>query len=280
MRLLSRLAAFGLTLAIGAAHATPGPQAAYVERRGMLEVDAHCHLFTANLRYALEASAGQARGALLRSGWTQARLAELEQATAAAARARPCDDPRNAEAVTQARAGFASWARMASMSFSGAERSWLARRYPDPVGWRLRQDISGGAVFGVREHDGAQRLTFAVPWTAAAAPSAAQVLMRDGARARANLDVPGRVARGLQAGLPSPASTQTTWASARRIETIAEQRLLVFTFPDSAFQAMLTLDPRETVEIRLGAEGERGRYLVEVGDIAAARAFLAIRADR
>jgi hypothetical protein len=106
------------------------------------------------------------------------------------------------------------------------------------------------------------------------------MLMRDGARARANLDVPGRVARGLQAGLPSPASTQTTWASARRIETIAEQRLLVFTFPDSAFQALLTLDPRETVEIRLGAEGERGRYLVEVGDIAAARAFLTIRADR
>jgi hypothetical protein len=39
----------------------------------------------------------------------------------------------------------------------------------------------------------------------------------------------------------------------------------------------VTLDPRETIEIRLESGRASQRLLVEVGDIAAARAFLTIR---
>jgi hypothetical protein len=51
----------------------------------------------------------------------------------------------------------------------------------------------------------------------------------------------------------------------------------VFTFPDVVFRDLLALDPRETVEITVETTRGPQRLLVEVGDIAAARAFLIIR---
>lgn len=272
--------ALALLCVAGAAYATPTAQAAFAERRGLLEADTRCGLFTPDIRFALEAGAGQARGSLLRGGWTQARLEELEHAAVTAARARACDDARTTEAAARARLGFASWARTPSMDFPAAERVWVARRNSDVAGWRLRQDVGAtGAVFGVREQDGQQHLSFVLPLAAnGAAPSAAQIVVRDPGRARANLDVPGRTARGLEAGAPSSASAQRFWASARSIETANRTRQLVFTFPNTAFESLLRLDPRESIEVRLGAEGNGARYLIEVGDIAAARAFLAIRA--
>src|SRR5262245_47064064 len=153
MRPLLIAAAFGLTLSTAAAQASaPSAQALYVERRGLIEVDTLCRLFTPQIRAALEAGAGQAAGTLLRGGWTRARLAELENAAVSAARARRCDDPRTASAVRAAQAGFASWVRTPQMDFAGAERTWAARRYADPNGWRLTQRVAAqAAAFGVRE---------------------------------------------------------------------------------------------------------------------------------
>src|SRR5262249_35393025 len=134
------LLALGLFLVAAPAFATePDARSLYVERRGLMEVDAQCRVLSADLRAAIQASAGQAAGALLRGGWTRARLGELEQATIAAARARRCDDPRNSSAVRAAEAGFATWLHASSMNFPGAERTWSARRYADANGWRLSQ---------------------------------------------------------------------------------------------------------------------------------------------
>jgi hypothetical protein len=273
--------AASLTLALSiasSAGAVPAAQSAFVERRGLLEADAQCGLFTPDIRFALEAGAGQARGALLRGGWTQVRLDELERAAVNAARSRTCDDPRTAAAATQASASFASWARTPSMQFPGGERLWLARRFPDPAGWRLKQDLPR-AVFGVREYNGVQQFSIMTP-SSGPAPATAQIVMRDPERARANLDVPGRTAQGLEAGAPSAFSAQRFLASGRRIETLESGRFLVFVFPQAAFDAMSRLDPREAVEVRFDGAGPEGRYLIEVGDLAAARAFLAIRDAR
>ena len=279
--ILAAVFTFAFT-ATASAFTGPEAQSAFVERRGFLEVDTRCHLLAAGPRNALEAGAQQARGALLRSGWTRARVDELEQATLRAARSRACNDPRNETAATQARAGFATWSRTNVMTFPGAERSWTARRYADPMGWRLRQDISApSAVFGVREREGVQRLTLMLPLAATeAAPSAVQILVRDRARAGVDvLELRGRTARGLAVGAPAANNAQGFFASARSVETIERQRYAVIEFPDTAFEALLALDPREAAQLRI----ERGRavenILVEVGDIAVARTFLTLRPE-
>ena len=280
MRARIFLAVLATILGAGSAHATSSAQVAYVERRGLLEADTQCRLFTPDVRAALLAGAGQARGALLRGGWTRTQFDELERAAVNAARQRPCNDPRTIQAATQARAGFASWSRTPTMEFPGWERAWSARRYADPQGWRLTQTVDAVTRFGVREVSGAQKLTLVIGITpGAATPGAAQLAMRDPARANgALLDLRGRTTTGLAAGAPSPATAQSFLASARRVETIDRTHaLLVFEFPDAAFQAMQQLDPREAIEVRLQQGNQTQRLLVEVGDIAAARTFLTLR---
>jgi len=262
--------------------AAPTAQAAYAERRALLEADRICTLFEPGMRAALVSTAGQARGALLRGGWTMARIGELETAAVSAARARRCGDERTEAAADRARLGYASWARTHAMTFTGVTRTWTARRTPDPVDqWVLRQEIDTprAATFGVRAFDNHQELTLILPLPANAnAPGAAELLLRDPARARTSqMDVPGRLARGLAAGAPSPASARGYQAQARRIETVRGQRRAAFLFPAAALEAMAALDPREAAEIRLG---DGARIYIEIGDVAAARAFLAAQLPR
>jgi hypothetical protein len=286
MRLLVIAVAFAIAAAPSASAQTgaPSAQALYVERRALLETDAQCSLFSPNIRAALQAGAGQAAGALLRSGWTRARLNELEHAAVSAARTRACGDPRSASAARAAEAGFTSWVRTYAMNFRGAERLWTARRSADVNGWRLSQPIAApiAATFGVREHEGAQQLALVMPLAAGeGAPSSVQLVMRDPARASTEmLDLRGRTASGLAAGLPPPGAVHGYFANSRRVEANREApNQAVFTFPEAAFQSLLRLDPRETAELRLETEGQAQRILIEVGDLAAARAFLAISAE-
>lgn len=283
MRALLLALAFAATAAPALAQpAAPTAQAAYAERRALLEADRVCTLFDPGMRAALVSTAGQARGALLRGGWTMARIGELESAAVAAARSRRCGDERTEAAANRARLGYGAWARTHAMTFTGVTRSWLARRTPDPADqWMLRQEIDAprAATFGLRGFDGHQELTLILPLTANGnAPGAAELLLRDPARARnSQMDVPGRTARGLAAGAPAPAWSRGYQAQARRIETVRGQRRALFLFPAAAADAMASLDPREAAEIRLG---DGTRLYVEIGDFAAARAFLAAQLPR
>ena len=280
MRLLTAAVLF--VCAAGSASATPAAQMAYVERRGLLEADTQCRLFTPDVRAALQAGAGAARGALLRGGWTRAQMDDLEQATVAAARERTCNDARTLQAADGARAGFVGWARALNMSFPGWERSWTAHRFADIQGWRLSQDIAPGIQFGVRDRNNTQSFSLLMALAPdQAAPATAQIVLRDRTRANAALlELRGRNITGLQAGAPSPASALHFLASARRIEPADRfhGQQLVFEFPQAAFQAMVGLDPREAIEIQLQQGGRTQTLLVEVGDIAVARAFLTARA--
>lgn len=277
--LLLSTALLGLASAASATEA-PNARAAYVERRGLIEVDAQCRLFTPDIRAALNVGLAQARGALLRSGWSNAQMRELDQTVVAAARARQCGDPRTASAAADARTAFASWAYAGSMAFPGWEREWLARR-SSVTGWRLSQAIDApvAAVFGVREADGVQRLTLAVAVARGQTPpSAARLLMRDPARARAvEVTLPQRMSYGLEAGAP-PVTGAFATQSTRSIERLDGGRSqALFVFPDTAFQTLLALDPRESVVIEVQNGRALQRLLVEVGDVAAARGFLTIR---
>ncbi|ANP44903.1 hypothetical protein [Candidatus Viadribacter manganicus] len=258
----------------------PNARTAFVERRGLLEADAQCRLFTPEIRSALGVGLAQARGALLRSGWTSANVRELEDAAVSAARGRSCGDQRTATAAADARRAFSSWINVGAMDFPGWGRSWRARRAVDTSGWRLSQVIDAPLVanFGVRQRGELQRLTLAIPVARnETGPASAQLILRDSARvAVREVALTQRISQGLEAGLPAP-GTSLTIPSTRTTERVDNQQFVVFTFPDTAFRDLVTLDPRETVEIRLQSGRSSQRLLVEVGDVAAARAFLTIR---
>ena len=75
------------------------------------------------------------------------------------------------------------------------------------------------------------------------------------------------------------AATRTFSSTRREERRTGGAMQTVFTFPDAAFEAMLALDPRESVVIELLGARTTERIYVEVGDIAAARRFLTLRAD-
>ncbi|MEZ5957906.1 MAG: hypothetical protein R3C27_11925 [Hyphomonadaceae bacterium] len=278
MRLL--ILALALSTASAASATEPNARTAFVERRGLLEADAQCDLFEPSIRAALNVGLAQTRGALLRAGWTNANIRELETAAVNAARARQCNDQRTANAAADARRSFASWANSGTMLFPGWDRSWRARRVVDQSGWRLSQGIDTPvpALFGVREVRETQRLTLALPLArGATAPTSAQLILRDAARGQMReIALTQRISEGLEAGLPNPMSSRSI-PSVRTIETQNGVRTAVYTFPDTAFRDLLALDPRETVELRLETGRATQRLLVEVGDVAAARAFLTLR---
>ncbi|HRP10640.1 MAG TPA: hypothetical protein PLK37_06375 [Terricaulis sp.] len=279
MRLLFFTAAAAFALTAPAAADPPGAQAVLVERLGLMQLDDRCRLLEPGPRAALEAGAAQARGALLRAGWTHARLGELEAAVDGAARSRACADPRTQSAVADAREAYDQWARTSVMEFPGWSRAWVARRTTGPNGWRLSQTIDSNASFGVRDINGAQALSLVLNQTSA---TGARLILRDPRRGHAQaLDLTRRVAYGLEAGAPATGSRTRTFPSTLRTERRPGARTTqtVFTFPNAAFEAMLALDPRETVVIEVLGARTTQRLLVEVGDIAPARAFLTLRAE-
>ena len=150
----------------------------------------------------------------------------------------------------------------------------------DQSGWRLSQEIASPviAMFGVRQTGDIQHLTLALPLArGATAPTSAHLILRDPQRgAMREIALPQRISQGLQAGLPSPMASASI-ASTRTIERRNNQQMVVFTFPDTAFRDLVALDPRESVELRLETGRATQSLLVEVGDVAAARAFLTLR---
>lgn len=271
------LLAAALTIALASvASATEGPNAreAYVERRGLIEADAQCRLFTPSTRAALQVGVTQARGSLLRAGWSNAQMRALESTVVNAARARACDDARTRDAAASANRSFAQWANAGVMEFPGWERTWIARRAAG--GWRLSQNIDAplAATFGVRDSEGAQRLTLVIADTSA---TSARLIMRDARRAGpVEVTLPQRMSYGLAAGA-APSTAALSISSTRGIERLGGRSQTMFVFPDTAFRDLLALDPRESVEIQVQQGRVTHRLLVEVGDIAAARAFLTLR---
>jgi len=281
MRLFFLAAALTLSTVAASADEPPNARAAYAERRGLLEADAQCRLFTPDIRTALEVTAAQARGALLRSGWNNAQMRDLEQAAVSAARSRACGDARTAQAADNARHAFTRWVNAGTMQFPGWDRTWVARRAViDEPAWRLSQAIDApvAATFGVREEDGAQNLVLVIPVArGATAPASATIIMRDTARARVTeIGLPQRMSFGVAAGAPAPNAAQRM-PSTRTIERLSGgASQAVFTFPNTSFRDLLALDPRESVAFDLVNGRATQRLYAEVGDVDAARTFLTI----
>lgn len=270
-----------------AAEATPraAPQTAdraYYERALLLAADDKCALLTPDLHRALRVSEAQARGAALRAGLQEAGLAQIAGNAKRAIGALACSDPEITTRAARARNAFAQFRIQKAEDFPGNQRVWRARRIAPLAGWALVQDLAGRAQFGLWRAagpDAPARFVFSVPIAAGeSAPIAAKLILRDrttraapilsGAGVITAADAPGLVA-------PPPAFTTTLWARERLADSDAPLGRIGFAFGTEAGQLLSGLDPREAVILRLDdAAGRKRDFLVDVGDFAAAFAFV------
>lgn len=253
----------------------------YAQRRALLAADASCNLLEQGPRAALTAMTAQARAVLVRSGWAPDRLAVLDRNAVAAGRGHACTAPALTDAAASARAGYEAWRRLSIMTFPGQTATWTSRRTPDPDGWLVWQDAPGapGVRLGVRDSARGPEFVFAVPDTVRA--NGARLRVRDLARApQPGFDAPGRAKARLADRLPMPTESTAIFAAARRAEpaTKTAPARTVFAFDAAAFERLTTLDTREAIGVELPTpDGGMRTYVLEVGDIAAARAFAALR---
>lgn len=264
------------------------------ERTLMASAGARCRLFEPTLAAALEAARLQARGAALRSGQSQDRLAAVEQRARARAAATGCDAPDLKQAAGRVRSAFAGYARLSRLTWNGDIAAWRGDRTITRKGpmWRLSQAASFGAdrmVFGLAGEEAPGALTAVAGFADGRTPYAARLVLRDPGRARApyldrsRKDASGRMP--LTARTPPSTATRAITAEARseapeRLRPAGVKRALLFRFPSRAADALAALDPREAVVVEFVFQGPGGdqvrRAYVEVGDFAAGRAFLAV----
>lgn len=253
----------------------------YAQRRALLAADESCGLLEQGPRAALSAMTSQSRAVLVRAGWTPDRLAALDRDAVRAGRGHACTAPVLADAAASAKAGYEGWRRLSIMTFPGQAATWTSRRTPDPDGWIVWQDAPGaqGVRLGVRDSARGPEFVFAVPDTVRA--NGARLRVRDLTRApQPGFDAPGRAKARLADRLPMPTESTAIFAAGRRSEPatkVAPARTL-FTFDAAAFDRLVALDTREAIGVELPTpDGAVRTYVLEVGDIAAARAFAALR---
>lgn len=277
-RIVSRTLAAIVALTLAAGTATAAGDV-YYERAFVRAAQDKCRLFEPRLTQALEAATLQARGAALRAGRPASELAATAARATARAEATPCNDADLNQVKTRVRHAFAGWSRAARINFPGDKAVWSADRFESAHdGWRLFQDGATGASpvrFGLTGKAPQEaRPAAVVSFVGKPRPYAARIVMRDAARS------PRPWLAGD--GLPPDAARLAVFAAG---SDLAPRDLLisggrageVWRFPDSAAEALATLDPREPFLIEfLFRDDSVATARFEAGDFAAARAFLAM----
>ncbi|MEN5230245.1 hypothetical protein [Brevundimonas naejangsanensis] len=277
-RIVSRTLAAIVALTLAAGTATAAGDV-YYERAFVRAAQDKCRLFEPRLTQALEAATLQARGAALRAGRPASELAATAARATARAEATPCNDAELNQVKTRVRHAFAGWSRAARINFPGDKAVWSADRFESAHdGWRLFQDGATGASpvrFGLTGRAPQEAHPAAVvSFVGKPRPYAARIVMRDTARSP-------RPWLGAE-GLPPDAARLAVFAAG---SDLAPRDLLisggrageVWRFPDSAAEALATLDPREPFLIEfLFRDDSVATARFEAGDFAAARAFLAM----
>lgn len=275
----SMLFAAALGLALPASAQLSPAASAYAERRALAAMDDGCRLLPAPVRAAVEAGAKQAAGVLRKEGWTKAEIETLSARGVQAASRQGCAGPDILAAANRATSGYKAWVSATWADFPGRYSMWSARRRPDAEGFVLRQTI-GAAAFGVREN----AVQLLLSDGQAPRAGAARLLLRDPARlSEPAFDAVGARAPARLMDAAAPQGASLTFHAQRRFTVPATKTTparVGFTFAPAAFAALEALDPREAAVIVVEPADGRSppvRLFLEVGDIAAARAFLAAR---
>lgn len=247
----------------------------YYDRAFVLAADARCRLFEAPVRAALTAAERQARGAALRAGASVQELADTAARAQARASTVACSDPALLQVRDRVAHAFAGWTRTPRMDFPGARSQWrverLRRAQPS---WTVRQESVTGAspvIFGQTPSGVAAVVSF----VGRNRPYAARVVMRDPARSP-------RPWLAQDGGLPPRELTRAVWATGSRAADPAllsngQRQGEAWSFPAELTAQIEALDPRESFVVEFVFRDDSvARSTFEVGDLAAARAFLAL----
>jgi hypothetical protein len=274
------LAVAAAALALPSAAAAQSGQDAlslFAERTAVLAVDGRCGMLRPEVRAALQAATGQAHSVLIRAGWQEPRLDSVRRQARQTSATRACADPAVLDAARDAEAAFEQWAATPAFLFHGEAAEWAAFRSPFRGLWRLVQPAPerDDAAFGVIDltgDGGAPALALRLP-AGVEAPAFAEIAFRDAARSPTPfLGVPGEARAGLARRVAPAGFVRTALASQRQIVRRADGgSVALFYFPDTVLAAAADLDPREAFQVRAGGAA----VAFEVGDLAAARAFLA-----
>lgn len=274
MRPISLLLAAAAVLVPGAASA--GAMDLLYERTVMSAADDRCGLFAPEVAAALDAGRLQARGAALRGGAPDAAVASVEQRARARAAGAPCDGRDLQLASSRVRGAFEGWRGIGRMNFPGERQGWTADRVASrEPRWRLRQDARLGferATLGVGGTHLASALVASVE---GARPSSARLVMRNPARSARPI-TSGPLSSRLPSGTAARAFLPEHRAPAVEGLRSGVAPATAFRFPAAALRALEALDAREAVAVEfIDARGGVRRAVFEVGDFAAAQAFLA-----
>lgn len=274
---------------------------AFLERTSLKAADEKCKYFTDLERSALISGQLQARGSLLRAGFSAEDIDKAAEEVRLFANRQPCGSADFMAARAHLKSAFEAFVGTMVMDYPGAISVWNASRSRWDK-WRLVQNGTHNAFpfqFGllapVLTDPDDFPASFSRPLDAPlqtkpfdltleiilpegmAEPSLARILVRDEIKAPSPWlgsifrDEPGPPPRGL---------TKAYWASGRSVLTddkTGEKRLR-FTFSPDATAAIEGLDPRERFEIAITPNARSNNadliYLqVEVGDFAAGHAF-------
>lgn len=253
-----------------------GPVDLFYERTLMRAADQRCRLFDRPVAAALAVAAAQAEGAAVRAGVQPKHLTQIEQRARLRAANTACGSPDLMLAAERVRDAFDGWARTVRITFPGAEADWRADRTPTrTLRWRLVQSV-GADQFGVAGR-GADQALVAVTTAEGRRPYAARLVLRDPAKdARPWLGGVGRAAGARAIFAQAASSAEPTLLQA------GEKAGLAFRFPRAASDAIAALDTRESFVVEYlyaapdGGPDRVRRARFEVGDFAAAHAFLAL----
>jgi hypothetical protein len=293
------LALVTVALPVAAHAAAPAATTALYERTLMQRAGSRCRLFRPDILFALSASATQARGAAVRAGIPFAEIDGAEDRARGVADAVACNNHDLIVAADKLRKIFTDYAQLRSMVFPGQFADWRAERphlalpgKPAAImQWNLLQFAPVGekpTLFGLVSAQGGATfppgLTVVSPKASAMTAATARLVMRDPAKTdQVYIDTrrPGLAGRTPPRLLDQVFVARARYAAPASLLPPDVRRGEAFVFPDAAAQAMAKLDPREAVRIDVvyaTLAGERVETsLFEVGDFAAARAFLAIR---
>ncbi|HET6970029.1 MAG TPA: hypothetical protein VFH92_02790, partial [Phenylobacterium sp.] len=234
----------------------------------------------------LAAAAQQARAAALRAGADARPLAAQEQDARSRGASVDCRSPQVAAAASRVQGAFAGFARISRMTYPGDVAGWRADR---GVGrtprWNLAQDTAFGGdrmTFGLAGSQAGAALLAVADFADGATPYGARLVLRDGGRTIGPYLAQAGKAAPLSRKLPPRSATRAFMAEARsdagpELAPGRARDAIAFRFPAAASQALAELDPREAVAVEFLFPGDQVRtaYL-EVGDFAAARAFLEV----
>jgi hypothetical protein len=248
-----------------------------------LMLDQRCSLFDPARRAALESLFLQSRGALLRNGASEARLAADYEAAARSAELFECDGEDTLALAESILADFEAWLALPASSFAGEALDWDAEReaLTASTGWLTRQSAGGAQTGLVMLPEG--------PALAALLPGDTARLTRATLSLRNPQSAPELFDITLGGLLPAPDNADWVrygppdhasrrFYAAGRIDANAGEALggTGFFFLDDAVTALAEADPREAARVDfIGADGRPAETVwIEIGDFAAARAFI------